>query len=112
ENEVTRLSGLYDLPAKPVFRRLAQRFRDLCRSYLEDPIPALAEAFDGLMVARGDLAVEIEKVNVPNIQRSIAKECRLRSKAVIIATEVLPSMQRGLPSTRAEIGDINTAVFQ
>ena len=114
EKELSRLEGVYDLRTEIIneaeFRDLVQRFKNLFD--FRDPIQALAESFDGLMVARGDLAVEIEKVNVPNIQRRIAEECRVRSKAVIIATEVLVSMQRGLPSTRAEIGDINTAVMQ
>jgi pyruvate kinase len=118
EHDVTHWFAWYKLPEVielgdvAEFKDLKERFKYLSESYLKDPIVALAEAFDGLMVARGDLAVEIGKVNVPNLQRTIANQCRIRSKAVIIATEVLPSMQGGLPSTRAEIGDINTAVFQ
>ena len=95
------------------FDFLERKFERLAVAYTDgNPIESLSEAFDGLMVARGDLAVEIPKVQVPNVQRRIVRECRLRGKSSIIATEVLPSMQRGLTSARAEIGDINTAVFQ
>lgn len=72
----------------------------------------IAERFDGLMVARGDLAVEVEKYRVPEIQRQIIEIAHLKNRPVIVATEMLESMKRGDASTRAEISDINTAVHQ
>ena len=96
----------------PKFLALAERFERLSDWYLSMPILSIVEAFDGVMVARGDLAIEMPKPEVPNLQRRIVRESRRRNKSVIIATEVLTSMQRGDNSTRAEIGDINTAVFQ
>lgn len=79
---------------------------------IHDPLIEIAEHFDGLMVARGDLAVEVEKYAVPDLQRRIIRVARLKNKPVIVATEMLESMKRGNASTRAEIGDINTAVHQ
>lgn len=78
----------------------------------EDPLRAIAEEFDGLMVARGDLAVELEKYQVPYWQRQIIRTARLNNKPVIVATEMLESIKRGDTSTRAEINDINLAVHQ
>lgn len=77
-----------------------------------NPIRAIAEVFDGLMVARGDLAVEVEKYKVPELQRQIIKIAHLLNKPVIVATEMLESMRKGDASTRAEIMDINSAVHQ
>ena len=86
------------------------RYRQLIRLYRKNPIEAICDAFDGAMIARGDLAVEAYKYDVPFYQTDIIHACRLRHKPVIVATEVLQSMKSGNPSTRAEIGDISTAV--
>ncbi|MCK4765458.1 MAG: CYTH domain-containing protein [Candidatus Aminicenantes bacterium] len=86
-------------------------YRKLISLYEKDPIKAICETFDGVMVARGDLAVEADKYCVPFYQKAIVEACRLSNKPVIIATEVLESMSKGNPSTRAEIGDIATAVL-
>jgi len=79
---------------------------------IHDPLVEIADRFDGLMVARGDLAVEVEKYAVPELQRRIIRAARIKNKPVIVATEMLESMKRGNASTRAEISDINTAVHQ
>jgi len=76
------------------------------------PLREIANKFDGLMVARGDLAVEVEKYRVPELQRQIIELAHLKNRPVIVATEMLESMKRGDASTRAEISDINTAVHQ
>lgn len=76
------------------------------------PVEAIANSFDGLMVARGDLAVEVDKYKVPYYQRKIIEIARLYHRPVIVATEMLESMKKGDASTRAEISDINTAVHQ
>lgn len=88
-----------------------ERYEGLIKLYKKNPIKAICETFDGVMVARGDLAVEANKYCVPFYQKSIVDACRLANKSVIIATEVLLSMDDGNPSTRAEIGDIATAVL-
>ncbi len=67
---------------------------------------------DALMVARGDLGVELPPEDVPNIQRRIVRACRREGKAVIVATHMLESMVQSIAPTRAEASDVSTAVFQ
>lgn len=73
-------------------------------------LPELAAAFDGLMVARGDLGLEIPFEDVPLVQRAVIAECAGRGKLSIVATQVLLSMRTSLRPTRAEVADVATAV--
>jgi len=66
----------------------------------------------GVMVARGDLGVEIEYQKIPSIQRDIIHKCQSRQKPVIIATQMLHSMIEHPRPTRAEVTDIANAIFQ
>ena len=97
-------------------KRLA-RGRAAVLSKIEKPsavnaFAEILEASDGIMVARGDLGVELPVHAVPPIQKRLVRACRVAAKPVIVATQMLESMIESPMPTRAEVSDVATAIYE
>ena len=74
-------------------------------------IDEIIDETDGIIVARGDLSVEVPFIEVPILQKEILRKCREKGKVCIVATEMLKSMCKNSRPTKAELTDVSTAVF-
>ncbi len=77
-----------------------------------DHLEEILDLSDGLMVARGDLGVELAPEDVPVVQRRIVRACRARGTPVVVATQMLDSMTHAPAPTRAEVSDVANAVYE
>lgn len=75
-------------------------------------IESILSASDGLMVARGDLGVEIPLEKIPPIQKKLISLCNVNRKMVVVATEMLESMTTSTRPTRAEVNDVANAIYE
>ena len=103
-SDVTRLRGLMG----------DSKARVMCKIELANAVKNLTqiiEESDGIMVARGDLGVEIPIEKLPIIQKRIIKKCNFAEKPVVTATQMLASMTHSPVPTRAEVTDIANAIF-
>lgn len=104
-------------PEDVIEARALARSRAAILSKIEKPaaIDCFAEILkvsDGIMVARGDLGVELPVHSVPPIQKRLVRTCRQAAKPVIVATQMLESMIESPMPTRAEVSDVATAIYE
>ena len=97
-------------------RKLMGGYGALCAK-IEKPMAVhrldeIIDMSDGIMVARGDLGVELEPQEVPPLQKKIVNATRLKGKPVIVATQMLESMIESPIPTRAEVSDVATAIYE
>src|SRR4029450_11117208 len=81
------------------------------RHEIIDTLPGILSKVDAVMVARGDLGVDVPLEDVPHIQKEIIRQARGAKVPVIVATQMLESMVTHLRPTRAEVSDVSTAIF-
>ena len=109
---VRRPSDVREL--KELLRERGSQARVIAKIEKQEALDALDEivaAADGVMVARGDLGVEIDVAQMPVVQKRIIASCHEHQKPVIIATQMLDSMQHSRRPTRAEVTDVANAIL-
>lgn len=100
------------LEVKKIAQGHAQVLAKIEKPQAIERLDEIIEAADAIMVARGDLGVEMPVEQVPGLQKRIVRKCRRLGKPVVVATQMLESMISSPTPTRAEVSDIATAVFE
>jgi len=100
------------LEAKKLIRGRAAVMAKIEKPQAIDRLPEIIEASDALMVARGDLGVELPLERVPSLQKQMTRLARRAGKPVVVATQMLESMIQSPVPTRAEVSDVATAVYE
>jgi pyruvate kinase len=98
--------------AKKMIRGRAAVMAKIEKPQAIDRLPEIIEASDALMVARGDLGVELPLERVPSLQKQMTRLARRAGKPVVVATQMLESMIQSPVPTRAEVSDVATAVYE
>jgi pyruvate kinase len=98
--------------AKKITRGQASVMAKIEKPQAMSQIAEILEIADGLMVARGDLGVEMPLEKVPAIQKQLTRACRKAGKPVVVATQMLESMISNPVPTRAEVSDVATAIYE
>jgi pyruvate kinase len=106
-NDILEIKELIKKSRKPAIRVIAK----IEKPEALNEIDQIIDMTDGIMVARGDLGVEVPFDQVPLIQKDIVKKCILRAKPVIVATQMMESMITNFRPTRAEANDVANAVM-
>lgn len=101
-------------PVDKLFKRLKKNIPLIAK--IEKPeavenIDSIIDSFDGILIARGDLGLEMELEKVPSLQKKIIKKCNEKCKPVITATQMLESMIKSPLPTRAEVNDVAGAIY-
>ena len=102
------------IPVDNLFKRLRHSIPLIAK--IEKPeainrVDHIIDAFDGILIARGDLGLEMDLQEVPPLQKKIIKKCNEKCKPVITATQMLESMIKSPLPTRAEVSDVASAVY-
>ncbi|MDP1582087.1 MAG: pyruvate kinase, partial [Bradyrhizobium sp.] len=100
------------LEAKKMIRGRAAVMAKIEKPQAIDRLPEIIEVSDALMVARGDLGVELPLERVPSLQKQMTRLARRAGKPVVVATQMLESMIQAPVPTRAEVSDVATAVYE
>jgi pyruvate kinase len=98
--------------AKKITRGRAAVMAKIEKPQAVNRLGEILDLADALMVARGDLGVEMPLERVPGIQKQMTRACRAEGKPVVVATQMLESMITSPVPTRAEVSDVSTAIFE